>query len=103
MARNKRYVHQIMLNAATGMVKPDVACIQFVVNNPSVKVLKLSQKTVLTTQYEYLIRAGSIFVSPKFNFTELSFIIDAYSDGLYLLPIIYCYDVWIGTPGSYSL
>jgi hypothetical protein len=103
MAKTKRYVHQMMLNAASGMVKPDIACIQFVVNNPSTKVLKISQKTALTTQYEYLVKAGSVFVSPKFNFTELSFVIDAYTDGLYLLPIIYCYDVWVGTPGSTTL
>jgi len=103
VARKQRYVHLAVLNKANGMVQPDNACFQFVVNNPTALVVKLGQKTVITTDYEYIAKAQCIYVSPCFNFTELSFVLDSFATGLYVLPMIYCYDRWVGTPGTYPL
>lgn len=98
MIRREQFVHFQQFQTATGVIRPDNACKQFVVNNPTAFVVKLGFNNVETDGYEFIVKAQSLFVSPVVNFDEIKFFITGYVDGSRVLPTCYCYDRYIGTP-----
>lgn len=75
---------------------------QFVVLNNTANIIKGWSDLGDSTNYEFIINAAKMFVSPVFDFKQLSFVEASYS-ALPPFAILYLYPRGILTPGIYTL
>jgi hypothetical protein len=76
---------------------------QFIVYNPTSRVIKVSYNTrVSTDDYDFIINATKMFVSPPVNFSTISVLQETFSAAR-LVPKLYVYKKCYWSPSVYSL